>query len=146
MSTADLTAQIEAAADAGHQTMSLFKVDGTLTNAKREELRSEPISALVDTGSELTWVPGDVLRSTGITPRRKKTFHTATRQTIVREIGFAIVRVGEFETVDEVVFGEPGDMVLLGVRTLEGFSVTVDPVNHRLVPVASIVAGFGKAV
>lgn len=140
MSVSDLTAQIETAADAGHKTMSLFKVELTVTNAQREELQSEPISTLVDAGSELTRVPGDVLRRIGVTPRRKKTFHTATRQTIVREVGFAIMRVGEFETVDEVVFGEPGDMTLLGVRTLEGFSVSVDPVNHRFVPVASIVA------
>ena len=29
-------------------------------------------------------------------------------------------------TADEVVFGEPGDMILLGARTLEGMNVRVD--------------------
>ena len=45
-----------------------------------------------------------------------------------------------FETVDEVVFAEPGDMTLLGVRTLEGFGVLVDSVAHRFVATGTIVA------
>jgi hypothetical protein len=36
-------------------------------------------------------------------------------------------------TVDEVVFGEPGDLVLVGSRSLEGFNLRVDPVSKRLV-------------
>jgi hypothetical protein len=39
-----------------------------------------------------------------------------------------------------VVFGEPSDLVLLGVRTLEGFGVVVDNVGRRFVAQASIVA------
>jgi predicted aspartyl protease len=50
---------------------------------------------------------------------------------VERDIGYAILRVDEFETVDEVVFAETGDMNLLGVRTLEGFGVAVDNIAHR---------------
>ena len=39
-----------------------------------------------------------------------------------------------YETNDEIIFAEPGDLVLLGVRTIEGFGVLVDNVAHRLVP------------
>jgi predicted aspartyl protease len=145
MSVRDVTAEIEAAANAGAHTMSLFKVKLTVTNPKREELTSEPIDALVDSGSELTWVPGDVLRSVGITPRRRMNFHTATKQAITREVGYAIVRAEGFETNDVVVFGESGDMILLGVHTLEGFSVSVDPIAHRFIPVTSIVASLPPA-
>lgn len=45
-----------------------------------------------------------------------------------------------FETVDEVVFAEPGDMSLLGVRAIEGFGVMVDNVAHRFVATTTIVA------
>ena len=38
-----------------------------------------------------------------------------------------------FETVDEVVFGQDGDLALLGARTLEGFPATVDPRRKMLV-------------
>jgi hypothetical protein len=36
-------------------------------------------------------------------------------------------------TGDDVVFGEPGDMVLLGARTIEGLNLRVDPVAKQLV-------------
>ena len=39
--------------------------------------------------------------------------------TITRSAGFVILRLHESFTIDEVVFAEPGDLILLGVRTLE---------------------------
>ncbi|OGJ87019.1 MAG: hypothetical protein A2268_14995 [Candidatus Raymondbacteria bacterium RifOxyA12_full_50_37] len=126
--------------------MSIFKVEITVANPKKEELCSAPIEGLVDTGSELTWLPGEVLQLIGITPLRKKTFLTATGDRIEREVGYAILRVDKFETIDEVVFGQKGDLILLGVRTLEGFAVMVDNIGHRLVASASLAvsARIGK--
>jgi predicted aspartyl protease len=106
--------------------MSMFKVNVVARNPKREELETEPLPALVDTGSELTWLPRDVLSKAGITPRRKRVFSTATQQKVEREVGYAILRAEGYETNDEVVFAEPGDLTLLGVRTLAGFGVMVD--------------------
>jgi predicted aspartyl protease len=120
--------------------MSAFKVDVIARNPKQEELATQPLSALVDTGSELTWLPADLLRGIGITPRRKRLFATATQQKIEREIGYAILSAEGYETNDEVVFAEPGDMTLLGVRTLEGFGVTVDNIGHRFVATTTLVA------
>jgi len=45
-----------------------------------------------------------------------------------------------YATNDEIVFAEDGDMSLLGVRTLEGFSVMVDNIGHRFVATATLVA------
>jgi len=120
--------------------MSAFRVDVIARNPKREELATQPLSALVDTGSELTWLPADVLHGIGITPRRKRVFATATQQKIEREIGYAILSAEGYETNDEVVFAEPGDMTLLGVRTLEGFGVMVDNIAHRFVATTTLVA------
>jgi|SRR6188768_1046969 len=124
--------------------MSMFKVNVVARNPKREELATEPTPALVDTGSELTWLPAEVLKSAGITPRRKRVFATATQQRIEREVGYAILSAEGYETNDEVVFAEPGDMTLLGVRTLEGFGVMVDNVGHRFVATTTIVARLTK--
>ena len=120
--------------------MSAFKVDVIARNPKHEELATLPLSARVDTGSELTWLPADLLRGIGITPRRKRVFATSTQQRIERDIGYAILSAEGYETNDEVVFAEPGDMTLLGVRTLEGFGVMVDNIAHRFVATATIVA------
>jgi predicted aspartyl protease len=81
----------------------------------------------------------DVLERAGIQAVRKRTFQTATKQTIERRVGYAILRSEGFETIDEVVFAEPSDMNLLGVRTIEGFGVTVDSVGHRFVAQATLV-------
>src|SRR6266481_3230199 len=120
--------------------MSKFKVNVIARNPKREELATPPVEALVDTGSELTWLPADLLRKAGITPRRKRMFATATQQKIEREVGYAILSAEGYETNDEVVFAEPGDLSLLGVRTLEGFGVTVDNIAHRFVATTTLVA------
>lgn len=120
--------------------MSIFKVEMVLRNPKQEDIVSPAVSAIVDTGSELSWVPSEILAAAGITPRRKRLFLTATGQSIQRSIGYAIVSAEGFETTDEIVFGEPGDMTLLGVRTLEGFGVTVDSLAHRLVATATLAA------
>lgn len=60
-------------------------------------------------------------------------FIMANGQLVSRSIGFAILRVGKNLTIDEVVFAEPGDLLLLGVRTLEGLNLTVDPAKKKLV-------------
>jgi predicted aspartyl protease len=124
--------------------MSIFKVNVVARNPKREELATAPLEALVDIGSELTWLPADVLRGAGITPRRKRIFATATRQRIEREVGYAILSAEGYATIDEVVFAESGDMTLLGVRTLEGFGVMVDNIGHRLVATTTLVAMSGQ--
>ena len=120
--------------------VSLFRVNVVARNPKDETQATPPLEVLVDTGSELTWLPADALAHIGITPRRKRTFVTATKQTVTREVGYAILSADGYETADEVVFAQPGDMTLLGVRTIEGFGVAVDSVSHRFVAQTTIVA------
>jgi predicted aspartyl protease len=89
---------------------------------------------LVDTGSEYTWIPAALLESIGIKREKKDLkFVMANGQQITRSVGFAIVHVADTFTVDEVVFAEPGDLALLGARSLEGLMLTVDPRRKRLV-------------
>jgi predicted aspartyl protease len=124
--------------------MSTFRVNVVAVNPKDEQLATPPIDALVDTGSELTWLPAEVLTAAGIREVQKRTFQTATKQTVQRPVGYAILRAENFETIDEVVFAEPGDMHLLGVRTIEGFGVMVDNIGHRFVARTTIVAASSK--
>jgi predicted aspartyl protease len=57
----------------------------------------------------------------------------ANGRRLTRQVGYAIVRIGEHVTIDEVVFAEPGDLQLLGARTLEGLDLTIDPARRQLV-------------
>jgi predicted aspartyl protease len=97
--------------------------------------------ALVDTGSELTWVPEEVLHSLGIVAEKTKRFVTATGVTVEREVGYAIIHAAGESAPDYVVFAKTGDMVLLGARSLEGLNLRVDPQAKRLIPVGPFLAG-----
>ena len=54
------------------------------------------------------------------------------------------LRAGGTFTTDEVVFGEPGDLVLLGARSLEGLNLKVDLVGKRLVSAGPMLAAVGS--
>jgi len=96
---------------------------------------------LVDTGSEYTWVSAKTLDKLDIEREKKDVnFVTANRQVVTRSVGFAIVRYDKFFTVDEVVFAERGDLLLLGARSLEGLSLMVDSRNKKLVASGPILA------
>lgn len=120
--------------------MSIFKVNVVACNPKHEERVTPVIDVLVDTRAELTWLPAELLANAGIAPRRKRTFQTATKQIIEREVGYTILRAEGYETADEVFFAQPTDLSLLGVRTIEGFGVMVDNIAHRFVATTTLVA------
>jgi predicted aspartyl protease len=89
---------------------------------------------LVDTGSEYTWISATTLERLGINREKKDVlFIMANGQHVTRSVGFAIIRLDKFFTIDEVVFAEKGDLLLLGSRTLEGLNLTVDPRRKKLV-------------
>lgn len=89
---------------------------------------------LVDTGSEYTWLPARVLTSLGVgVEKPNRRFVMANGEVITRDIGYAILKVNGFETVDEIVFAHEGDLNLLGSRTLEGFGAVIDATRKQLV-------------
>ena len=96
---------------------------------------------LVDTGSEYTRVSERTLERIGIQREKKDVaFILANGQQITRSVGFAIIRLDKFFTIDEVVFAQPGDLLLLGAHTLEGLNLTVDPRRKKLVAAGPIPA------
>jgi predicted aspartyl protease len=120
--------------------VSIFRVNVVAWNPADETRRTAPIDALVDTGSELTWLPAPILEAIGLRARHQRTFRTATGDVVTRPTAYVFLGAEGFETADEVVMAAPGDQVLLGVRSLEGFGVVVDPIAHRFVAQATIAA------
>ncbi len=100
---------------------------------------------LVDTGSEYTWLPAATLKRIGVAQEKKDlAFVVANGQVITRSVGFAVVRVDKHFTIDEVVFAEKGDLVLLGAHTLEGLNLVVDAARKRLVAGVPIPAAHSE--
>ena len=120
--------------------MGLFSVECRLEN-QRDRTRSVRVSGvMVDTGSETTWIGQEHLARIGVEPEKDGRFMMADGRPVSRSIGFAVIRVGEELTTDEVVFAQRGDLQLLGARTLEGLHVKVDPRGKRLVASGPIIA------
>ena len=113
--------------------MGLFRVDIAVEKPSRPGERRTVTSVLVDTGAELSWIPASVLDALGIERYERRRFRQADGTVLERWTGPAFVHVAGKRTTDDVVFGEPADLVLLGSRTLEGLNVRVEPVTKQLV-------------
>jgi predicted aspartyl protease len=102
---------------------------------------------LVGTGSEYTWVPTATLERIGIDREKKDVaFVMANGQQVTRSVGFAIIRLDKHFTVDEVVFAEKGDLLLLGARSLEGLNLIVDARRKKLVAAGPLPAALSGLV
>ena len=124
--------------------MGFFSIDVEAAKPGRGARWLKLGSVVVDTGSELTWLPKARLREMRVEIFRKdQPFIMANGQQITRDVGISLIRSGEFKTVDEVVFAKSGDLLLLGARTLEGFNALVDPRKKRLVAAGPIPAASG---
>ncbi|MCU1264651.1 MAG: hypothetical protein JWM21_969 [Acidobacteria bacterium] len=121
--------------------MGTFFVRCKIENVSERMKSAVLAKMLVDTGSEYTWVPATTLEKLGIQREKKDVaFLMAKGQQITRSVGFAIVRLDKYFTVDEVVFAEKGDLLLLGARTLEGLNLTVDARQKKLVAAGPVPA------
>jgi predicted aspartyl protease len=121
--------------------MGTFLVKCKIENVADREKSAVLNKVLVDTCSEYTWVPAATLDKIGIKREKKDVeFVMANGQHITRSVGFAIIRLDKYFTVDEVVFAEKGDLLPLGARTLEGLTLAVDPRKKKLVASGPVLA------
>src|ERR1043166_1158901 len=124
--------------------MGTFTVGCLIKNPTNRERSVRIPKLMVDTASEATWVPRKRLEEAGIESEKRQPFQMANGQWIYRDVGYGLIRVSDRETIDEVVFAEAGDYVLLGARALEGLMLWVDTREKRLIkieahPVAKVV-------
>ncbi|MEM3440098.1 MAG: hypothetical protein QXQ76_04425 [Candidatus Bathyarchaeia archaeon] len=90
------------------------------------------LELLVDTGSTYSWIGREKLEGLGIRPMAKWRFKTIEGKLIERDIGEAIIECLGERATRIVVFAEGGDAEVLGVDSLEGLRLEVDPVTKRL--------------
>jgi predicted aspartyl protease len=122
------------------EKMGTFRVTVELENPERPGTRRSLTGVLVDTGAELSWFPGDVLESVDIQRYEKWRFRQANGGVVERWIGVAFVYAAGKRAPDNVVFGEPRDLVLLGARSLEGLNLRVEPTTKQLVDAGPVPA------
>lgn len=94
--------------------MGTFRTDFEIENPAAPGRRITIPSALVDTGSELTWVPAALLESLGIERAKLLRFRLADGRVLERSVG--------------------------GPRTLSGLNVRVDPMRKEIVDAGPVPA------
>ena len=129
------------------RNMGTFYTGCRIENPVARKRSARLAKVLVDTGSEYTWAPENTLEKIGIGREKKDLeFVMANGKKITRSVGFAIIRLDKYFTIDEVVFAQPGDLSLLGARTLEGLNLTVDPRRKKLVAAGPLPAARAAQV
>lgn len=98
-------------------------------------LGEETVEALVDTGATYILMPGPLLERLGVRRQWTRPFSLADGRSIEYGLGETTVRINGEERTSVCIFGDAATEPLLGVYTLEGFMLGVDPVNHTLIPV-----------
>ena len=122
------------------EQMANVRVSAEIENPAKPGERRMVESALVDTGAELSWFPAELLETLGVERYTKLRFRQADGTILERWTGSAWVHVADKRTADDVVFGQPGDLVLLGARTLEGLNFRVEPTTQQLVDAGPVPA------
>jgi len=112
--------------------VGIFRISIAVESPLRRGDLRQVAETLVDTGSELTWIPRPVLESLGIVAEQRRAFIVADGRRVERDIGYAIIHAAGTSTIDAIVFSEESDFPILGVRSLEGLNLRVDPVKKEL--------------
>ena len=120
--------------------MGLSKVVCLLENQQDRTRSVQVPDVVVDTCSELTWISREHLARIGIEPEKRQAVRAGQWTADHAPIGFAVIRVGEELTTDEVMFAETGDLQLLGACTLEGLNMKVDSRSKKLVAAGPLMA------
>lgn len=127
--------------------MGTFYTNCKVENHVDRKKSAEVPKMLVDDRAEFTRISAETLKNIGVKREKKDyTFVMANGQHITRPVGFAILHVGDAVTIDEVIFGEPGDLQILGARSLEGMNLRVDSHAKKLVAGGPILAAAQKEV
>jgi len=89
---------------------------------------------MIDTGATFTWIPSSLAEALGVERRWSRPFRLANGELGDRWTGEIEVEILGRRATTIVVFGEEKTPGLLGVYTLEGLLLEVNPIDHVLRP------------
>src|SRR5438128_4343701 len=122
--------------------MGTFCVEAQLAALERPE-RRQPVELLVDSGYTYTVVAAALLRGLHVVPTERRRVVTIAGQLAERDAAEVLITL-EGRTLHTVcLFGDAGDLDVLGAYTLEGLGLGVDPVQRKLIPALQYGAANG---
>jgi len=120
--------------------MGIFRTTLGVASLAASGTQASVANVMVDTGSEYTWLPEELLARLGVAPVRIDRFQTADGRILERSVGFAMLYAAGRSAPSIVVFAGNRDLVLLGAHGLEGLNLRVDLVRKELVPAGPVPA------
>lgn len=99
--------------------------------------RFELIELMVDSGSTYTWLPRSLIQRLGLHVSGKRPVRLADGRIVEKEGVDALIRLDGEVHSNFCLIADEGDGLLLGALTLETFSMGVDPINRKLMPVVA---------
>ncbi len=124
--------------------MGMTVVRMEVGNPARPEV-TESLEFVVDSGAAFSVVPTPVLERLGVKPLTEQEFRLANGSRITRKRGIALFKYQDRIGGADVIFGEEGDYLLLGVLTLESLGFALDPLKRELRPIPIILACARRA-
>ena len=110
-------------------TLGITYLDGEVTGLSGNRVRVE---FLVDSGAHYTVLPHEVWNAIGLSPQRRQRFSLADGTHIERDVSECQLSLPQGAGHTPVILGEPGDVALLGVITLEELGLVFNPFNRTL--------------
>ncbi len=92
---------------------------------------SSDVEAMVDTGATFTVVPESLAEALKLPVTGRRTVRTATGP-VTLDMARALVQMNGEREINRVLISDTVPRVLIGVITLETFSLTVDPTSGEL--------------
>ena len=116
--------------------MSVFRVQISVGGVKRGYWRE--LSAVVDTSSPLSFLPGSVLRELKISPAmtRAVTLPDGARKEI--DLGYAWLKLNEREAMTHFAFASEDTRPFPGRVAINSLLLEFDSVNQQLVPMTNL--------
>jgi clan AA aspartic protease len=109
--------------------MRLTTIRGVVTGSTDARVEVE---FLVDSGANYTLLPHDVWTKLGLQQKWRMRFQLADGNEVERAISECHIALAERDGHTPVILGEPGDVALLGVITLEELGMVFYPFDRSL--------------
>jgi len=115
-------------------TVAQLYVDATVS-APGPTGEGIPVKLLVDSGAQYTCLPYEIWQRLGLIPKRGMRFRLADGREMERALSECHIVLPQGDGHTTVVLGQPGDLALLGVITLESLGFVLNPFDRSIEPI-----------
>lgn len=115
--------------------VGMVYVDGVVSAPGAEPIT---VNFLIDSGADYTLLPHDVWRALDLRPKRTVRLQLADGTTIERLVSECHIKLPMGDGHTPVILGEPQDVALLGVITLEVLGFVLNPFDRSIKPMRAL--------